>query len=412
MPSKQFDSEAAARAEAAKYPGSRVFEVARGVWIASWTTTESKNNYRVINYNGVVIAEDFKDFNDVGKWYAEMQAGSSAQYIVQKYNPSTGTWGRVNETENTSLKQWLTEAKLSGSGGGGAGGPTRTEQQKGLVDLYRDLGWNKATAQRLAKAHLKWKDKGYDDEQIFEHNKLKDVEGYEENLKGLRQLEKTTGVKQNVLQYLRAKSDMKVLIRVYSDMLPQDFRNAQGALSEKKLNAAVDKLIGAGISGKEFEERILTVQNLINKLDPAVLKSFQQNFGMNKSDLAAWALTSKDKQEEFLRKYQTGMLGVEAINQGLAIDTASLTNLVDKEVDPRYARYAFGEVRKEMDTYNMLSGIEGYKSFTASQLTLSELGLSGDLAERTRMFRQKETSRWGGTSGGTNVINTTQSGMV
>ena len=300
-------------------------------------------------------------------------------------------------------------------GGSGGGGPTRAESIQIIANRYEFLGWKKNEAMEIAKFYQGFINKGWSDDQILRSGKLHELSVYKNMFKG----NENRAAKLSDEEYLSVKRTMREAMMFNSNLLPASLRKQDGSININKVNDAADKLIELSIDGPQLEERFTKARNIARSIDPNLKTALKQYYNIGDDELGQWALSDEVDQEQWIQQYNVTTIGAESLNQGLQVQKALLTELVEKGISTGGAVSAFGNVSADKATYGLLSGLDTNLYATEQDALLSqedlvkaETGLSGELAQRTRKLRDKELARFSGRGAGTDILGGGTSGMI
>ena len=169
-----------------------------------------------------------------------------------------------------------------------------------------------------------------------------------------------------------------------------------------------NNLIANGVSPAEFKSREATAFDSLNNADDYVKNTLRDYYGLSNSDIAAYLLDPSkampviegraaangafgmNSNTELQKMYETAQVGATAARQGLPVDSAFSTEIVNLGKSDQ-AEAAFADAGKNADSAQRLGSLYG-EALDFKDLVRETLNMSGgtEVGRKRRKFASKE----------------------
>lgn len=297
--------------------------------------------------------------------------------------------GRVGGTRIPITGGGGSKTSSGGGGGGntaGGGGNADLGENQGAFDIMRAMlrEWGLESLVGDVRGML---EDGRTTDQISVL--LQDTEAYKERFKG-NELRREKGLPVlSPADYLSTEAAYRQIME--SNNLPSGFYDSKDDFVD---------WIGNDVSPVEVKDRVESAMDVAFRLDEDTAAAFQDFYGINQENLAAYFLDRDRGLQELERISRAGMLGGAATAQGLDVGRQRAEQLAASDlISPEDYRSAVGTVARLTQDAGRLSGIHGgsYDQREAEQ----EVFFGDEQARRRRRrLSQAEEAQFTQGSGG------------
>lgn len=194
--------------------------------------------------------------------------------------------------------------------------------------------------------------------------------------------------------------------RAYARIL-REYGMPRGFYDDPKTDFAA--WIAGDVSPTEVEDRVKVAEEWKNNLDPQSKEALKRFYGIGDESLVAYALDPKRALPIIQRQAEAVKLGAEAMRQNIRVDRGYAEQLTDIGITQREAREGFGATAQLTPDLQQLAAIEG-TGISQREVAESQFGTSAEATRRVRGLASRERARFGGTSGGDQILGSGMSG--
>jgi hypothetical protein len=280
---------------------------------------------------------------------------------------------------------------------------SRTNATEYLRGLFKQFGFSDNDTTSLMGMVNEWISKGLADsgtDAVL--MKFRETKVYQDRFAGMAELKKR-GQAISEAEYIQLESSYRNAMQNYG--LPPTYYDSP---------ADYARLIGAGLSVREVEERVVAAKQAMNPLVAAELKQY---YNITDGDLTAYMLGLTDEtglrlasarnQEEIRTRGRAAQIGAAAERAGFSMDQASAERLggtsVGKTIDPfqmgtlANLEGTFAQARRVADRESTLAAIDSEAYSQSDALDVAFGDEPKKLASEKRAKRER--SRFAGSSG-------------
>ena len=172
-----------------------------------------------------------------------------------------------------------------------------------------------------------------------------------------------------------------------------------------------NKWIAGGVSPQEIADRAKKYSDIVNNLNPDVLK-YQQSLGRSKGDLAALFMDQKKAAPLLDRYVKASEVGGAALTAGMQLTEKQANALVRNGITGEAAQAAIYKTKTTEDNMFKLANIDG-ANVNEWTLTKDALGVSPEATKKVNKLVNNEQARFAGTGGNTaKLFNRNTSGAI
>lgn len=274
---------------------------------------------------------------------------------------------------------------------------TREDSRELLRSLFVSYGFDEAQINSITQKALAAQAKGYAPAEIvsiaqtWDEYKTRFAGNQERIKKGLAAL--------GPAEYLKMESEYARALSYYN--MPKGFYD------DPKTDFA--NWIANDVSVEEITGRVETAFKWANNVDPETKKALKDYYGLDDSNIAAYALDRTRALPLIEKQAAAVSIGAEAVRTNLNFGRSFAETLVDQGVSQGAAREAFTTTAASMPAVSELAAIDN-TALTAEDVAKSQLGLDAGATKKIGTLASKERARFSGRSGGANILGQNVSG--
>lgn len=156
-------------------------------------------------------------------------------------------------------------------------------------------------------------------------------------------------------------------------------------------------LLTKDVSPAELQGRVKAATDFVRAADPAATAYMKKWY--TEGDLVAYALDPKRAAPLVGRAFQAASVAGIAGSDGLGLSQSTAERLAEAGVNEQNAREGFGQISRDRQTIDLLSGLDGQASMSADELAAGAFLNDATTNEKVSKLKSAERGRFSGTSG-------------
>jgi len=168
--------------------------------------------------------------------------------------------------------------------------------------------------------------------------------------------------------------------------------------------------IANDVSATEIGSRVKTAFDWANNADPEIKKALKDFYGVDDSNLAAYALDRSRAVPLIEKQYKATQIGAEALRQGINVGKTFSEQVTDMGISAPEARQAFGATAAAIPEASKLAAMDQGQIGT-TELASAALGIDQASTQKVKTLASKERARFMGEGSQTKALGTSTSGQ-